>query len=368
MFLDKLENIFNDKAKDFSSLLEIKDIVLYGAGSLGEMAVNILKEINVKPKYIIDKSKKGCIENINIITPNEIKENDKNNDLFLNCISTISRNEIENYLKELGCKNIMHFYNYAYIKCPKLLSNGWFLDKISKDEQKEIEKVCEALSHDELSLNHYIQFLWEKLRVKEVINKDFSVLSGRKYFLSPCIENQLTDNEILLDCGADLGQTINKFIEKTNNKFNKIYAFEPNSKAYKYLKDNFGNDERILLSDKVINDKNGLVNFKEDIGGGMASKIFEESDNVKESISIDSLNINPTIIKLHIEGNELNALLGAVKTIKKYRPLIMVFADHNKDGLYKIAKFLYSLPDYKLYFNLHDYVGNTAIFYAINNK
>ncbi|MEI0605287.1 hypothetical protein R4K55_13815, partial [Brachyspira alvinipulli] len=90
MFLDKLENIFNDKAKDFSSLLEIKDIVLYGAGSLGEMAINILKEINVKPKYIIDKSKKGCIENINIIKPNEIKENDKNNYLFLNCISTIS--------------------------------------------------------------------------------------------------------------------------------------------------------------------------------------------------------------------------------------------------------------------------------------
>ncbi|MEI0604455.1 FkbM family methyltransferase, partial [Brachyspira alvinipulli] len=153
-----------------------------------------------------------------------------------------------------------------------------------------------------------------------------------------------------------------------NNKFNKIYAFEANSKAYKYLEDNFGNDERILLSDKVINNKNGLVNFKEDIGGGMASKIFEESDNIKESISIDSLNINPTIIKLHIEGNELNALLGAVETIKRCRPIIMIFADHNKDGLYKIAKFLYSLPGYKLYFNLHDYVGNTAIFYAINNK
>lgn len=361
-----LNKIYSDEILDLSKLINIKDIILYGAGSLGKMAINILGDFKIKPKYVIDKLQTGYIKDIKILNPTDIDTNSKYSSLFINCISTISRNDIENYLKNLGCKNIIHFYNYAFLKFPDILSNGWFIESISNNTKDEILKVCETLSHDEISVNHYIQFLYEKLRIKEVINTNFPVLSKKKYFASPCMP-KLNYDEILLDCGADLGQTIKSFVELTNNKFKQIYAFEPNSKSYDYLIHNF-KDKRIIISNKVIHNNNGYVNFKENIGGGLASKIFKGNNNIKECITIDSLNISPTIIKLHVEGNELNSLLGAMETIKKYRPIIMVLADHNQDGLFKIAKFLYNLPNYKLYFNLHDYVGNSAIFYAIANK
>ena len=43
----------------------------------------------------------------------------------------------------------------------------------------------------------------------------------------------------------------------------------------------------------------------------------------------------------------------------------MILADHNEDGLYEIANFLNQLREYKLYFYLHDYCGNSAVYYAI---
>lgn len=359
----KLNEIYNYKIPDLYNLINIKDIVLYGAGSLGEMAINILNDMKIQIKYIVDKSKTGCLMGIKILNPEDIDIKDKYNYLFINCISTISRNDIEGYLKNLGCKNIIHFYNYAFLKFPDILSNGWFINEVSNKMKEEIYKVCIALSHDETSINHYIQFLYEKLNIKEFVNPNFPVLSKKKFFGSPCMP-KLIDNEVLLDCGADFGQTIKSFLEITNNKFKNIYAFEPNSKSYNRLIDNY-KDRRIIISNKVIHNINGIVSFREDIGGGLASKIFLGNNNFKQSISIDSLNINPTIIKLHIEGNELNALQGSIQTIKRCNPIIMVLADHNEDGLFKIPKFLYNLPNYKLYFNLHDYVGNSAVFYAI---
>lgn len=363
----KLNEIYDTKAPDFESLINIKDIVLYGAGSLGEMAINILQDMNIKPKYMIDKQKTGYFKDIKIVKPYDIAINDKYNSLFINCISSISRNEIEDYLKSLGCKNIIHFYNYIYLIFPSILSNGWFIDDILDSTKQEIYKVCQELQHDEISINHYIQFLYEKLKVKEVINPNFPVLSKKKYFGCPSIP-KLKNNEVLLDLGADMGQTIESFIKATGNKFKNIYAFEPNNKSYDFLIDNYKNDERIIIDNRVIHNIDGFVNFKEDIGGGLASKIFEGNNNIKQCVTVDSLNINPTIIKLHLEGNELNTLLGARKTIQRLNPIIMVLGDHNEDGLFKIAKFLYSLKNYKLYFNLHDYVGNSAVFYAIPNN
>ena len=231
------------------------------------MAINILGDMGIKPKYVVDKLKTGHLKDIKILKPADIDINDKFNSLFINCISTISRNDIEDYLKSLSCQNIIHFYNYIYLKFPNILSNGWFIADISDSIKKEIFKVCEKLSHDEISINHYIQFLYEKIKVKEVINPNFPVLSRKKYFGSPCIP-KLKGNEVLLDLGADRGQTIESFMQATDNKFKHIYAFEPNTKSYNYLIDNYKKDERIFIDNRVIHNIDGFVNFKEDIGGG----------------------------------------------------------------------------------------------------
>jgi FkbM family methyltransferase len=165
----------------------------------------------------------------------------------------------------------------------------------------------------------------------------------------------------LLDGGAHFGQTIEAFIEKTNNKYEKIYAFEPDTMNLQRAKEKF-QDQRIIYSDSALYNKSVTLAFKD--GLGFASKIDASGRGV-QAVKIDDLDIQPTVIKLHVEGDELRVLEGAKETIEKCHPILMVLADHCEDGLYTIPQFMYNLPDYKLYFNLHDYCGNTAVFYGV---
>jgi hypothetical protein len=214
----ELENIFNNDCSIPSSREDILscNTVLYGAGSLGTMAVDLMNKKGLNPQYVIDKSRNGTVGDVKIVKPEKIILNDKENFLFLICISTLPYNDIATYLKALGCRHFMHFYTWAYLIMPELLENGWFKAGITESDKKEILSVCKALAHNELSPAHYIQFLWWKLRLKEIIYEGYPVLTGEKYFKSPVFP-VLGEHEALLDGGVHFGQTIEAFIEKTKN-------------------------------------------------------------------------------------------------------------------------------------------------------
>ena len=108
------------------------------------------------------------------------------------------------------------------------------------------------------------------------------------------------------------------------------------------------------------------------IGYGYASKLTT-LDTVKsiklEVKKIDTLDIRPTFIKLHLEGGEYNALKGAINTIIKNRPILCVTTYHNDDGVWKIPLFLKEqLKNYKFIYRLHSWCGTGAILYAIPNE
>jgi len=339
------------------------NIILYGAGSMGEMALDLMATVGKKPKYIIDKNFTGPLREIPVIKPEKIPESDLKYCSFVICISSIPTASIFDDLEKLGCQDIRHFYDYSEITFPGSMPNGWFLKNLKKIELEGIEKVCKILSHDNSSLAHYLQFTWWRLKRKEVVFNDYPVLSGEKFFKAPHFP-RLNEHETFVDGGAHFGKSIDAFIASTGNKFNSIWAFEPDQKNFEILKNHINStDNRIFVHAYALYDQDKTVHFQSDLG--FASKIRTGGRKLVRAITLDSMfNIHPSIIKLHIEGSELQALHGSQKTIKLHRPIMMVLADHHKDGLYKIATFLVATKNYKLYFSLHDYCGNSAVFYA----
>ncbi len=360
----ELKQLFSGLANKESIDRPIKSggICLYGAGSMGEMALDFLERINISPKYIIDNQKKGKIREIDIINPIDIPKEDLSNLTFILCIVTAPILPIIHFLHDLGCKDVRHFYDYTEIMLKTELTNGWSHFNLDRGDIDSITSVCKDLEHDEYSLAHYLQFLWWRLRRVEKSYKQFPVLSNKKYFKAPCMP-KLTDDESFLDGGAHFGTTIESFIETTNGKFETIWAIEPDENNLSVMKKNLNKNLNIDYMSIALSDKNGSKGFVD--GLGFASKIDKNGSKEVQTQTIDGLNVTPTIIKLHLEGYELKALEGSVETTKEYRPILMVLADHNEDGLYEIAQFLMSLKEYKIYFNLHDYCGNSAIYYAI---
>ena len=78
-----------------------------------------------------------------------------------------------------------------------------------------------------------------------------------------------------------------------------------------------------------------------------------------EMISIDSLvdkrDITPKFIKIDVEGFELEALFGALETIRKFRPVIAF--EFNVLGSHNNSYFIYKLFKYNNY-KIFDCFGN----------
>lgn len=361
---EELSNLIDaSNAYKFKNFDTKNPIILYGAGSLGRMAISLLNEKEIVPKYIIDKNLEGKINNIPIRKLSELTFNEIETSLFIICISSIEFMPIYNDLIDIGCKHIIQFYDYSEIFFNNILGNGWSKSTLSDDERNQVERVFQNLEHDKNSVAHYLQFLYWKFRRIEYIYDAFPVLSNHKYFKANCFPF-LSKNERYLDCGAHVGNTILNFIEITQMQYSKIWAFEPDKYNMTSLKEKTNKYKSIEYFQSVLsNIDEEEVLFYDNLG--FASKVDKEGNEKIHTRTIDSYKLSPTIIKLHLEGLELKALEGSQKTIIESRPIIMVLADHNEDGLYKIANFLINLENYKLYFYLHDYCGNSAVFYAI---
>jgi hypothetical protein len=73
----------------------------------------------------------------------------------------------------------------------------------------------------------------------------------------------------------------------------------------------------------------------------------------------------PYPTSIHAEGKELENLERNIDVFKKRRPILNVACYHNRDGLWKIPKFLMdNLKDYEFKFRLHAYMGIGAYMYC----
>ena len=182
-----------------------------------------------------------------------------------------------------------------------------------------------------------------------------------------CIDLSKNKN-CFIDIGAHIGLVTlpASFLMKRNSK---IISFEPSIINYKILKKHLYLNKELINSEVVIenliisNFSRENVTFFEDTNksSGMNSLLNNKKNLFKvkrNQISLDDYclknNLLPDLIKIDVEGNELNVLKGAIKVIKKYKPTIILSVHPNQliqfgsssASLFKFINFLeYSVKD-----------------------
>ena len=151
------------------------------------------------------------------------------------------------------------------------------------------------------------------------------------------INKYLPENAVILDIGANIGSHSVYWALEKNAK--KIYAYEPLESTYKILKRNIKLNH---LDKKIKAFKYGLysTNSKASVDNFHLANIgntsFVPSVNGNfELKKLDSIRISEKIdlIKIDVEGAEVEVLIGAKNTIKKNKPVIVIESFNNKEEI-----------------------------------
>lgn len=151
------------------------------------------------------------------------------------------------------------------------------------------------------------------------------------------IKRQLDKNSVILDVGANVGAYLYLLEEVANAK--KIYAFEPNPQLYGRLRRLF---PLVNVFPLALSNKNGTETFKIPVVNGetlnsrgtLQSSFREENETSSKMQNVqvnrlDDLDFIQNLtkidfIKVDVEGHEAEMLQGAIGTIKKFKPVLMV--------------------------------------------
>ncbi len=143
----------------------------------------------------------------------------------------------------------------------------------------------------------------------------------------------LRQGDIAFDVGAHVGY-FSILMSKIIGSSGCIYSFEPRGINLSFLERHIkiNNCTNIKVINSAVGSSNGkaLLETRTGTGTGRISLSGNISVNIISLDAFCSQNISPTFIKIDVEGGEYDVLIGAAKTIDKYKPRI-VLATHGPE-------------------------------------
>ena len=144
-------------------------------------------------------------------------------------------------------------------------------------------------------------------------------------------------NDIVIDIGANIGYFTILFAKLVGEN-GKVYAFEPTNQYFNSLKENVLINElsNVEIFKKGFSDKNQELEINIDASSATIHQPIPEEIISKEIIRLSTLDdfieekkigrIN--FIKIDIDGHEPFVMDGAIKSIQKNRPIIILEISH----------------------------------------
>lgn len=157
----------------------------------------------------------------------------------------------------------------------------------------------------------------------------------------------------MIDCGAYDGDTLAGAT---------VVAFEPDPISFSKLKDRD-------VSAWPVAVYSSTCQKRFDARGDKASALSEPGSSIVQCVALDDvlLNFAPDLIKMDIEGAEMEALKGAEKIINKYLPQLAVSIYHRPGHLWQMPALVEQIAPgkYNHYLRVHGYNTFDSVLYSV---
>ena len=367
LFLDDLKTLSSNAIP----ISKQTKILLYGAGNFGRKVCRTLISQGYTISGFIDqKAAPGqTINNIPVYLPEREALFSLKKEDFMVLITVHNREvdllSINAILQKLGFSKVMNpveFYNFA----PTEFGNQFWLTSPSAYQKWKEEIIATfSLWEDDSSRALYLALLHQR------ITGDYSVLPSpdkeRQYFplTTPPWKYPLK----LVDCGAYDGDSLLQMKLK-DIAVSTVAAFEPDIQNFNKLSNYIQTEwhSPALLFPCGVYSFTGQLRFASD--GGESAKLSETGDSMIQVVALDAVlhQFHPNLIKMDIEGAEIDGLLGAKKIIQQDRPGLAICVYHYPQHLWKIPEMINQWDlKYKFYLRAHAHNGFDVVMYAVQS-
>jgi FkbM family methyltransferase len=356
-----------------------RDIVLFGAGQLGQMAIDLWPSELPRPICFFDQNAEA-IKNINGIPVYSLKdahEFDSTKILLLVAAFKLPVEELSSLVSSFNKGQIITVYDLFETYCPEVFSNGWTVSDPNGILQKRGDEIAKHLAGRKSRVVYESAISW---RIHRNLGND-NILESEdlKYHYD---KFGVTDCNLIsiIDCGGyDLSYPKEELARGQN--IARVDVFEPDEKNHIKCVENlahFGNIP-INLYREALSDKCGVQKFISNglLSARLTSKGYTGGDCRDVTLTtLDKCFMDPEsaakvednsrlIIKIHVEGAELEVLKGAQKLIQAKSPILLINISHNIENLFDVPEFLISMKKYRLFLRAHCLFGEGVTLTAI---
>lgn len=366
--IDNIVGIKKNVAAESAKKLREKSLIFFGAGEAGKTAQHILNYFSINPDFYCDNDPKKqgtTYSNVPVISFNELVNEYSNSNIIIT--SRNHRTELQQQLRNAG---LMEFSDTNW-----LFDVIWLFDDMDFYFKGSLHLALQKLENECIQVYRILADDFSKKVFYDFFNYRITLdpkyllplKSDSKQYFEKGIIN-LSNSERFIDCGAYTGDTVDEFLNQSRNKFSEIYSFEPDVSKHNLFNRKFGGNKNIHLLPFGVWNKTDNLRFFLYENTPSSNKICGDGDFIIPVVSIDEIlqGSVATFIKMDIEGAELEALKGAEKTIKKFKPKLAISVYHKPLDIIAIPLYIKELvPEYKFYLRHYGEYYNETVFYAI---
>lgn len=260
---------------------------------------------------------------------------------FISCDITEKYSKLINGLDDESVK-LVNKILYRIQKYAKSKKANFPVD----DEELNSIKKFYLASQNSIRMSDKYTLVDGYLFCNEVLPDPSAVLY--KHFIETLKNKDKILNGDIIDAGAYNGDTPIVLSKYTNGK---VYAFEPERKLFRLLQENIKInrlDNKIIPVPLGLGDEAGSYTLHFDgICPTLRENLNAKNQEHIELATIDSYveahNLKVSLIKSDIEGFEQNLLRGAINTLKRDKPVLMISIYHSFDDFFDIKPMIESL-------------------------
>lgn len=204
-------------------------------------------------------------------------------------------------------------------------------------------------------------------RIVDVTGMMLAVYHQQQYFDLPFLQEQKEEHEIFVDGGCYDGENSRMFAKWAGNAQKTVYAFEPDQNNLRICQSVLADIDGISykLIPKGLWSRDEMLDFCANANEG--SRFCSDGEARIPVTSLDAvIDGKVTFIKMDIEGAEYEALTGAERLIRSYKPKLAISVYHKAEDIWELPGLLLSFHSkYTFYLRHYSLSSEETVLYAI---